>query len=504
MDTELSILIVDDEKPILEIFRQYLEATTNHTVFTAGNGSEALEIVHNQKIDCCFMDLSMPIMDGIELAKHIHHHDNTIPMAVMTGYPTIDNAIKTLKNGVVDFLTKPVDMAQIPLTINRMMREKSLLAQNILLQEQAQRNESLLKINAELQEKINDVEIMNLILQKLNQVGNSKNLFKMLVQLCGQITPCDEAHCVILYSDTNGYTTLSSYLKNQEQPVESVDAIINKIIESVARDSMPIVVKSEGGGGDQTMGIPLKIRENLFGALVLLIHNNDVTFEEKDLYFMNFIAEKAAYIIENLALYENIFENLFATLYAFVETIEARDSYTKQHSIRVSSYAINIAKTMGCSREDQDKLNVAGSLHDIGKIGIPDNILLKPGRLTDEEYEIIKKHPVIASNIIGHFGMWVEERSIIRHHHERYDGGGYPDGLKGEKIPLLSRILSVADVYDALTTDRSYRKKMPVEKALQIIQESSGTQFDPKIVEIFMDLYGRNMELFDRDLALAS
>ncbi len=503
MDNPISILIVDDEKPILDIFRQYLEATTNHTVYTAGNGSEALDIVYNENIDCCFMDLSMPVMDGIELAKHIHRHDNTIPMAVMTGYPTIDNAIKTLKNGVVDFLTKPVDMAQIPLTINRMMREKSLLAQNILFQEQAQRSETLLKINTELQEKINEVEIMNLILQKLNQVGNSKYLFKMLVQLCGQITPCDEAHCAVLYSDTNGYTTLASHIRDQVKPAENTDGIIKKIIESVARDGMPLVAKTNGGR-DQTMGIPLKIRENLFGILVLLIHNDGAVFKEKDLYFMNFIAEKAAYIIENLALYENIFENLFSTLYAFVETIEARDSYTKQHSIRVSKYAVNIAKAMGCSQEDQDQLNVAGSLHDIGKIGIPDNILLKPGRLTEEEFEIIKKHPVIACNIIGHFGMWADERSIIRHHHERYDGSGYPDALSGEDIPILSRILAVADVYDALTTDRSYRKKMPVEKALQIIQESSGSQFDPKVVEIFMDLYGRNTELFDRDLALAS
>ncbi len=503
MENPLSILIVDDEKPILDIFRQYLEATTNHTVYTAANGSEALDIVYKENIDCCFMDLSMPVMDGIELAQHIHRHDNTIPMAVMTGYPTIDNAIKTLKNGVVDFLTKPVDMAQIPLTITRMMREKSLLTNNILLKEQAQKNEKLVTINNELQEKINEVEIMNLILQKLNQVGNSKDLFRMLVLLSGQVTLCDEAHCAILYSDASEYTTLASYLRDQNPPPAKVDTIKNNIVQRVARDGMPVIVK-DNNGNDQTMGIPLKIRDNLFGVLVLSINNNTAGFKEKDLYFMNFVAEKAANLIENLALYENIFENLFATLYAFVETIEARDSYTKQHSIRVSRYATSMAEAMGCTQEDQDKLNVAGSLHDIGKIGIPDSILLKPGRLTDDEYEIIKKHPEIAGNIIGHFGMWADERSIIRHHHERYDGHGYPDGLKGEDIPLLSRILSVADVYDALTTDRSYRKKMPEEKALQIMRENSGTQFDPKLIQIFLDLYGQNNTLFHRDMALAS
>ena len=134
---------------------------------------------------------------------------------------------------------------------------------------------------------------------------------------------------------------------------------------------------------------------------------------------------------------------------------------------------------------------VAGNLHDIGKIGIPDNILLKPGSLTEEEYTVVKKHPVSGSNIIGHLGMWTDEQSIIRHHHERYDGKGYPDGLKGKEIPFLSRILSVADVFDALTTDRAYRKKMEDEVAVEIIKENDGSQFDPEIVAVFMDLYNK-------------
>ena len=187
-----------------------------------------------------------------------------------------------------------------------------------------------------------------------------------------------------------------------------------------------------------------------------------------------------------------IFTRIFFRHYMpFVETIEARDPYTKQHSANVSAYAMSIAKAYGCSQDEIAKLNVSGNLHDIGKIGIPDTILLKPGRLTDEEYKIIKKHPVIGSNIIGHFGMWTDEQSIIRHHHERFDGKGYPDGLKGEEIPLLSRILSVADVYDALTTDRSYRRKMPDHVAVKIIRENAGSQFDPNVVNIFLKLHKR-------------
>jgi HD-GYP domain-containing protein (c-di-GMP phosphodiesterase class II) len=174
-----------------------------------------------------------------------------------------------------------------------------------------------------------------------------------------------------------------------------------------------------------------------------------------------------------------------------VETIEARDPYTKQHSTRVTKYAVSIAKALKCSQEEIEMLQVSSNLHDIGKIGIPDSILLKPGRLTDDEYEVIKKHPVIGSNIIGHFGMWAGEREIIKHHHERWDGNGYPDRLKGEEIPFPSRILSIADVYDALTSDRSYRKKLEDNVAVGVIAENAGSQFDPKILKVFLRLYER-------------
>ena len=148
-----------------------------------------------------------------------------------------------------------------------------------------------------------------------------------------------------------------------------------------------------------------------------------------------------------------------------------------------------IGKQLGCSVEELDILNFAGHLHDIGKIGIRDDILLKPGRLTDEEFNKIKEHPIIGANILEQMGFWEKERQIIRCHHERFDGTGYPDGLKREQIPLLARILSVADVYDAMASDRAYRKRMDEEVILKIINEGVGSQFDPDVVAAFMEVY---------------
>jgi putative nucleotidyltransferase with HDIG domain len=241
------------------------------------------------------------------------------------------------------------------------------------------------------------------------------------------------------------------------------------------------------------MLVPLNIRKKVFGVLAVSSLNGDVRFSEKDLYYMSFMTNKAAYAIENVALYENIYENLLATLYAFVGAIEARDPYTEQHSNRVTRIAIALCRGMGGSQEEQDILNVAGQLHDIGKIGIRDDILLKPGRLTDEEFSIIKEHPVIGANIVERLGLWDREKNIIRCHHERFDGKGYPDGLAGENIPMLARILSVADVYDAIASDRAYRKRMEEAKILEIMYGGSGTQFDAGVIDTFRSLYDQGV-----------
>jgi putative nucleotidyltransferase with HDIG domain len=264
------------------------------------------------------------------------------------------------------------------------------------------------------------------------------------------------------------------------------------ILDSLKSDENPFLMSKSGKKNhldepvNSFMVVPLKIREKVFGVASAFIFQDGRSFSEKDIYYMNFITQKAASAIENIALYENIYENLFSTLFAFVTALEVRDLYTRKHSTRVAQYAQMIASEMGCTEEELNVINFAGSLHDIGKIGIRDDILLKPGRLTDEEYEKIKEHPVIGAEIISKMGLWDQEMKIIRHHHERYDGKGYPDGLKEDEIPKLSRILSVADCYDAMASDRSYRAKMEKSMVLDIIRENSGTQFDPEVVDAFL------------------
>ncbi len=173
---------------------------------------------------------------------------------------------------------------------------------------------------------------------------------------------------------------------------------------------------------------------------------------------------------------------------ALANALEARDEYTKGHSSRVSEIAVGIGKELGLSKEELSQLELAGLLHDIGKIGIKDIILNKAGPLSKEEMDEVKKHPEIGENILKPIIKDDIILKAIRHHHERYDGKGYPDGLRGEEIPLFARILTLADAFDAMNSKRPYREALRIEKILQEIMENSGTQFDPVVVRAFLKM----------------
>jgi putative nucleotidyltransferase with HDIG domain len=183
-------------------------------------------------------------------------------------------------------------------------------------------------------------------------------------------------------------------------------------------------------------------------------------------------------------MFESFLESLSAV-------IDARDPYTAGHSTRVAAYSLAIGKRYGLSEHDLSLLKKSAILHDIGKIGVPDGILLKDGKLTDEEFAQIKKHPEIGANIVRHVQGFSEMQMMsegVLYHHERYDGLGYPEGLAGETIPLFGRLIAVADAFDAMTSDRPYRKGMAFERATRIMEEGKGTQWDPEFATIFVKL----------------
>ena len=185
----------------------------------------------------------------------------------------------------------------------------------------------------------------------------------------------------------------------------------------------------------------------------------------------------------------------FETIEAISSTIDAKDEYTKGHSNRVAEYSVIIAREVGINEEKLSDIRYIALLHDIGKIGVPDSILKKKGRLTDEEYEEMKHHTVAGETILSGVETIPDLMVGAKYHHERFDGKGYPSGLKGEDIPFIARIIAVADAFDAMTTDRVYRKRLPPEVVMSELEKGKGTQFDPQIVQVFINYLGVNTEL---------
>ncbi len=174
-----------------------------------------------------------------------------------------------------------------------------------------------------------------------------------------------------------------------------------------------------------------------------------------------------------------------ATVRALSNAVEARDAYTGKHAERVAAYGIEIGRSLGLARPDAPEIEFGFLLHDIGKVAIPDAILYKPGALTREERELMARHPSIGAEIVGGIEFLQEAAKVVRSHHERWDGNGYPDGLRGEEIPIAARVFSVADVFDALTTDRPYRPALTLAESRRMIVLGGGSQFDPTVVEAF-------------------
>lgn len=221
-------------------------------------------------------------------------------------------------------------------------------------------------------------------------------------------------------------------------------------------------------------------KSDKFDQLLLLIESAIKSIKQ-----MQIITEINAELKESR---ENLEKAYLESIEIIRHTVEAKDTYTRGHSDRVSAYSVLIGKHMGLSEDDLHTLKIGGLFHDIGKIGIPDSILLKEAKLTDDEYSQIKNHPSIGKHILSNATIFHDIVPIVFHHHEKFDGHGYPSGLAGENIPLFARITAVADTFDAMTSKRSYRNALPLDIVIAEIEKCSGTQFDPKIANVFLDI----------------
>jgi HD-GYP domain-containing protein (c-di-GMP phosphodiesterase class II) len=232
--------------------------------------------------------------------------------------------------------------------------------------------------------------------------------------------------------------------------------------------------------------VPLIVHRKIIGVIEVLNKLDGSEFSEEDLETLTAIASVTAMMIENARLQQAVTDGYRSTINALATAVDAKDPYTAGHSQRVMEYALLGGNSLSLSGDELTALEYAGILHDIGKLGIPDRILLKSGPLNPEELLVIEQHPIIGARIINGIPFLEKAKKLVLYHHERYAGGGYPHGLKGVEIPIGASLLSVADAFDTMTTDRAYRSAIGMEQALDKLRRCSGTQFCPLAVDGFI------------------
>ncbi len=234
--------------------------------------------------------------------------------------------------------------------------------------------------------------------------------------------------------------------------------------------------------------VPLERDHRPLGILLAVDKNDTTEFNSVDLKLLNNVGNQCSIFLENAALYHDMQDLFMGVLHALTRSIDAKDAYTRGHSQRVAELSRALARKIGLPEEQCERIYLSGLLHDVGKIGVPETVLTKPGKLTDEEFTLIKKHPEIGAQILGNIRQLQDIIPGVLYHHERWDGKGYPHMLAGEKIPLLGRIICVADSFDAMTSTRTYRAARSLEAVLEEIHRCAGAQFDAALAKAFTTL----------------
>jgi putative nucleotidyltransferase with HDIG domain len=478
------ILIVDDDPLIRDALTDILSDVGGYKTEAADNGYEGIRKIKDSVYDIVFTDLTMPRVNGIDLLKEAKKIDPSVPVVIVTGFSTIENAVAAMKEGAYDFITKPFKISKVIELTRRIIGEKKLLSDIAVKDDQ---KASMERLNAELFSKLQEISIFQSLSNELDGLNNNSEIYERIVEMAARLLRVQESSFGIV---ENGRLKIKSAVGVKKGAVPVADSILEKVIKKRSHCVASVGdINPHSGTAIESpfLSIPLTINDEVFGILNLANKAEGTAFTEDEIYLALSFAKKAALRIENNALYDVLFNNLVNALKSLVLIIEARDPYTKHHSERVTAYSLQIAEVMNLSGEDKDVIRFGGYLHDIGKIGVRDTVLLKPGKLTPEEIEEIRQHTVIGDNIMEPLNFFEKEKPLIRSHHERFDGKGYPDGTSGLQIPLIVRILTVADAYDAMTSSRPYRKAKSHEYAVEEMIRCSGSQFDGDIVRAFFN-----------------
>ncbi|MEJ2656847.1 MAG: response regulator [Desulfobacterales bacterium] len=440
------ILIIDDSAVFRTCMKKILESKHNEIIL-AQDGQEGLDLALREKFDIVVSDIDMPKINGIELCRSLKNTAATqgTPVVMVSTFDSDMDVDKGFQAGASAYLSKYEIQSRLFETVENVLSKSRFKSKRLVM-------------------VVDDSNVVLRIVEKgLAEAGfkvitaeNGKKALDLLDEIRPDLILTD-----IEMPDINGFEFCVAVHTNPEMTSVPIVAMSTK----TDRGYMKRMLQN---GASAYLCKPFNIDE-----LVILV--------EKMLsdQFHLLLMER-----ERLDSERNL---MIASITSLVTALEARDNYTKGHSEAVGKIVSGMLSITGAGQKEIETVTIGGRLHDIGKIGVRDEILLKPGRLTSQEFAHIKKHPVIGANIIKSIPSFTDVIPIVLSHHERLDGKGYPQGLKGDDIHLWARMTAVADTYHSLTSDRPYRKGMEQGKALQIIKDASGTQLCPSCVDLFFN-----------------
>lgn len=481
------ILVVDDEETVRRSIQKRLERE-GYRVIAIDNGIDALKIFDTVSFDAVISDIRMRDMSGIELLGKIRERDGDLPVIMVTGDPSLETAQESVKRGAYDYITKPIQKEVLIQTARRAVEKRRL---SLRLQTYQR------ELEGRVEEQTRTIRALLVMANQLNALGTLNDVLRVVAQGVHRYTRSERV--LILLGGWKGEELSYAYGIGLEDhlirgcTVPMANPIIQETFasEEAVRISGGIDAAAQEAvllslGGLPWLAVGLVHLKRPFGVVMAAERSAQGDYTDDEVRILSYIGDSASVAIHNQIVGQRLQQSYLQIIQALAYAIEAKDPYTRGHSERVRGYAMMLANHVGLSQEEVMLIGNAAILHDIGKVEVSRGIIQKPERLTDEEYSAMKDHTLLGEIMVEGIPFLEEAKPLIRSHHERWDGKGYPDGKKGEEIPIGARIIAIADMYDALTTSRPYRKDTSKERAILQLRKEKGEHLDPRLVEVFI------------------
>lgn len=498
-----SILLVDDDPKVLEILSVSLERR-GYRVATASSGTSAIEQTSSSAPELIILDLALSDMTGYRVLEHVRGtHGEDPPVLFLSAETGVEARLQALNGGADDFLVKPVSLRELHSKVDGALRRSTRVralgvSTRSLEVEVAKGKEHATHMGKEFKRHLLSMRTLLTMSHDLNRALQSEDLIKMAsLTLLGELKVSSMAMFALEHENDKDFALLGvrgfEAKGFQGLTLDRTSTFVSMLVEGqrpqqIARNPDQKWVRNLP---DLRLAVfeyaaPIAFKGEIKGVVFTGPKLSGDAYSDYDLDIMMFIANSIALGMENSHLLTQLQTTYVSTLRSLISIIEAKDPYTKGHTERVAAYSIAIANRMAFDDEELRTVMFGSLLHDIGKMGILDEIINKPGPLTADEWELMRAHPVVGAQIVEKMEFLNDTIDIVRHHHESWNGKGYPDGLRGEDIPLKARIVTVADSFDAMTTDRPYRKALSLDEAVHRLEEASGVQFDAELVKVFV------------------